>query len=74
VNLVSTRDWEKIGGKEAVHMKIADAACSEADLWNETMKMAQVLAEKDRKTYATIKSFMRPAVVSHYEKAKESYS
>lgn len=49
-----------VGGMEALKMKVADRIHPEATLLSEALAFAEVMAEKHRATYATIKRSLRP--------------
>ena len=49
----------RLGGGEALMMKIVSAVYPQKELFNKAMELAASLAEKDRKTYAHIKRGLR---------------
>ena len=55
----------RIGGKEALTMKIVSAIYPEETLNNKAMELAMSLAKKDRRTYAHIKRGLRQALVKY---------
>lgn len=55
---------KRLGGKEAAELKIVDEALPAEDLFNRAMELAQMLAQKDRKTYSLIKNGMRPQLMA----------
>ncbi|PKN70030.1 MAG: enoyl-CoA hydratase/isomerase family protein [Deltaproteobacteria bacterium HGW-Deltaproteobacteria-12] len=54
----------RIGGEEALKMKIVSAIYPEETLFPKALEMAQFLAQKNRKTYTIIKRGMRSNLVS----------
>jgi Delta3-Delta2-enoyl-CoA isomerase len=54
----------RVGGEEALKMKIISAIYSEDTLFPKALEMAQFLSLKDRKTYTKIKRGMRSNLVS----------
>jgi enoyl-CoA hydratase/carnithine racemase len=50
---------KRIGGKEALALKVVSAAFPEDILLNKAMELATQMAKKDRKTYTNIKHGMR---------------
>ena len=55
----------RVGGKEALTMKIVSAVYPEETLYDKAMELAMSLAKKDRRTYAQIKRGLRQALVKH---------
>jgi Delta3-Delta2-enoyl-CoA isomerase len=55
----------RIGGKEALTMKIVSAVCPEETLYDKAMELAMSLAKKDRRTYAHIKRGLRKTLVKY---------
>jgi enoyl-CoA hydratase/carnithine racemase len=55
----------RVGGKEALAMKIVSAAYPEGTLLDKAMEMATSLSKKDRMTYAQIKRGLRQALVKY---------
>jgi enoyl-CoA hydratase/carnithine racemase len=55
----------RIGGKEALTMKIVSAIYPEETLNNKAMELAMSLAKKDRRTYAHIKRGLRKSLVKY---------
>ena len=55
----------RIGGKEALTMKIVSAIYPEETLNDKAMELAIALAKKDRRTYAHIKRGLRGALVKY---------
>lgn len=55
---------KRIGGEEALKMKIVSAIYPEETLFPKALEMAHFLAQKDRKTYTIIKRGMRSNLVS----------
>ena len=49
----------KLGGEQAAEMQIVDGAYHIENLFDRAMEYAEMLAKKDRKTYAAIKRGMR---------------
>jgi enoyl-CoA hydratase/carnithine racemase len=49
----------RVGGTEALTMKIVSAIYPQEVLFDKAMELATSLAEKDRKTYANIKRGLR---------------
>lgn len=49
----------RVGGEQAAELKLVDGAYSEEDLIPKVMDYADMLARKDRKTYASIKRGIR---------------
>jgi enoyl-CoA hydratase/carnithine racemase len=56
---------KRVGGKEALTMKIVSAVYPEETLYNKAMELAMELAKKDRRTYAHIKRGLRQALVKY---------
>jgi len=54
----------RIGGEEALKMKVVYAICPEDTIFSQAMEMAQFLSKKDRKTYTAIKRNMRSNLVA----------
>lgn len=52
-----------VGGAEALQMKVADSIHSDTSLMPEAMAFAEMMAQKHRSTYSTIKRSLRPALV-----------
>ena len=50
---------KRVGGAEALKMKIVSAIYPEETLFPKALEMAKFLSQKDRKTYARIKRDMR---------------
>ena len=50
---------KRVGGKEALTMKIVSAVYPQEILFDKAMELATLLAKKDRKTYANIKRGLR---------------
>ena len=55
----------RVGGKEALAMKIVSAVYTEETLYDKSMALAIELAKKDRRTYAHIKRGLRQALVKY---------
>lgn len=55
---------KKIGGEEALKMKIVSAIYPADTLFAKAMEMAQFLSQKDRQTYNLIKRGMRNDLVA----------
>lgn len=55
----------RVGGKEALTMKIVSAIYPEETLYDKAMELAMSLAKKDRRTYAHIKRGLRQALVKY---------
>ncbi|MGZ3634522.1 MAG: enoyl-CoA hydratase/isomerase family protein [Syntrophales bacterium] len=55
----------RVGGKEALAMKIVSAVYPEETLYDKAMALATELAKKDRMTYAHIKRGLRQALVKY---------
>jgi enoyl-CoA hydratase/carnithine racemase len=55
----------RVGGKEALAMKIVSAVYPEETLYDKAMELAILLAKKDRRTYAHIKRGLRQALVKY---------
>ncbi len=53
-----------IGGEEALGMRVVDSIHSETGLFPEALAFAELMAQKHRATYGTIKHSLRPAVVA----------
>ena len=56
---------KRVGGKEALAMKIVSAVYPEETLYDKAMERAIALAKKDRRTYAHIKRGLREALVKY---------
>ena len=56
---------KRVGGKEALTMKIVSAVYPEETLYDKAMELAILLAKKDRRTYAHIKRGLRQALVKY---------
>jgi enoyl-CoA hydratase/carnithine racemase len=56
---------KRVGGKEALTMKIVSAVYPEETLYDKAMELAMSLARKDRMTYAHIKRGLRQALVKY---------
>ena len=56
---------KRVGGKEALTMKIVSAVYPEETLYDKAMELAIALAKKDRRTYAHIKRGLRGALVKY---------
>jgi enoyl-CoA hydratase/carnithine racemase len=56
---------KRVGGKEALTMKIVSAVYPDETLYNKAMELAMELAKKDRRTYAHIKRGLRQALVKY---------
>ena len=56
---------KRIGGKEALTMKIVSAVYPEETLFDKSMELATSLAKKDRRTYAHIKRGLRQSLVKY---------
>ncbi len=56
---------KRIGGKEALMMKLVSAVFPEETLYDKAMELAMSLAKKDRRTYAHIKRGLRQALVKY---------
>jgi enoyl-CoA hydratase/carnithine racemase len=56
---------KRVGGKEALTMKIVSAVYPEETLYDKAMEIAKLLAKKDRMTYAHIKRGLRQALVKY---------
>ena len=56
---------KRVGGKEALAMKIVSAVYPEETLYDKAMELAILLAKKDRRTYAHIKRGLRQALVKY---------
>ena len=56
---------KRVAGKEAVTMGIADGAYAEDELFDKAMDLAEMLATKDRKTYAAIKRGLKSQLLAH---------
>ncbi len=56
---------KRVGGKEALTMKIVSAVYPEDTLYDKAMELAMSLARKDRMTYAHIKRGLRQALVKY---------
>jgi len=54
----------KIGGGEAAQLQVVDRACEPDTLLNQCMELAQILAQKDRATYAHIKHGIREQLLA----------
>jgi Delta3-Delta2-enoyl-CoA isomerase len=61
-----------LGGEEAYARNVVDAIYPQATLAEETLKRAQTLASKHRRTYSKIKSGLRPEMVALAEQRKIS--
>jgi Delta3-Delta2-enoyl-CoA isomerase len=55
----------RVGGKEALAMKIVSAVYPEETLYDKAMELAILLAKKDRRTYAHIKRGLKQALVKY---------
>ncbi|MGO9136492.1 MAG: enoyl-CoA hydratase/isomerase family protein [Syntrophales bacterium] len=55
----------RVGGKEALAMKIVSAVYPEETLYDKSMALAKELAKKHRRTYAHIKRGLRQALVKY---------
>jgi enoyl-CoA hydratase/carnithine racemase len=55
---------KRVGGAEAAHMKLVDAAFPESELLPKAMELAGMLAQKDRVTYTNIKRGMRASLAA----------
>jgi Delta3-Delta2-enoyl-CoA isomerase len=55
----------RIGGKEALTMKIVSAVYPEETLYDKAMELAMSLAKKDRMTYTHIKRGLKQALVKY---------
>jgi Delta3-Delta2-enoyl-CoA isomerase len=55
---------KRIGGEEALKMKIVSAVYPEDTLFPKALELAKFLSQKDRKTYAKLKRDMRNNLVS----------
>ena len=55
----------RVGGKEALAMKIVSAVYPEETLYDKAMELAILLAKKDRRTYAHIKRGLRKSLVKY---------
>lgn len=53
-----------VGGLEAYRMKVADGIHSETALFPEALAFAEIMAEKHRATYTTIKRCLRPGLAT----------
>ena len=56
---------KRVGGKEALTMKIVSAVYPEETLFDKAVELATSLAKKDRRTYAHIKRGLREALVKY---------
>ena len=56
---------KRIGGKEALTMKIVSAVYPGETLFDKSMELATSLAKKDRRTYAHIKRGLRQSLVKY---------
>jgi enoyl-CoA hydratase/carnithine racemase len=56
---------KRVGGKEALTMKIVSAVYPEETLYDKAMELAIALSKKDRRTYAHIKRGLRGALVKY---------
>ncbi len=56
---------KRVGGKEALTMKIVSAVYPEETLYDKAMELAMSLARKDRMTYAHIKRGLKQALVKY---------
>ena len=56
---------KRVGGKEALTMKIVSAVYPEEALYDKAMELAIALSKKDRRTYAHIKRGLRGALVKY---------
>jgi Delta3-Delta2-enoyl-CoA isomerase len=56
---------KRVGGKEALTMKIVSAVYPEETLYDKAMELAIALSKKDRRTYAHIKRGLREALVKY---------
>ena len=56
---------KRVGGKEALTMKIVSAVYPDETLYDKAMELAMELAKKDRRTYAHIKRGLRQALVKY---------
>ncbi|HOW57525.1 MAG TPA: enoyl-CoA hydratase/isomerase family protein [Smithellaceae bacterium] len=54
---------KRVGGEEALKMKIVSAIYPETELFPKALELAKFLAQKDRKTYAKLKTGMRGHLV-----------
>ena len=55
---------KRVGGEEAMKMKIVSGAYPEGELFPKSMELAKFLAQKDRKTYTKLKRDMRCNLVA----------
>lgn len=62
---------KRIGGVEAQEKKIVMAAYPQAELWDNTMEWARMLAKKNRQTYTTIKCNMKPRLMEYWKNWQE---
>jgi len=53
---------KRVGGEEALKMKVVSAIYPGDILFNKAMEMAQFLSQKDRKTYTLLKRNMRSSL------------
>ena len=56
---------KRVGGKEALTMKIVSAVYPEETLYDKAMELAMSLARKDRMTYTNIKRGLKQALVKY---------
>lgn len=56
---------KRVGGKDALTMKIVSAVYPEETLYDKAMELAIALSKKDRRTYAHIKRGLRGALVKY---------
>jgi len=56
---------KRVGGREALAMKIVSAVYPEETLYDKAMELAIELAKKDRRTYAHIKRGLRQSLVKY---------
>jgi len=56
---------KRVGGKEALAMKIVSAVYPEETLFHKAVELATSLAKKDRRTYAQIKRGLRQSLVKY---------
>ncbi len=55
---------KRVGGEEALALKIVDQVCSADELDARALDMAKLLAEKDRATYTRLKRDMHPELTA----------
>jgi enoyl-CoA hydratase/carnithine racemase len=59
---------KRIGGGEAAELGVVDGAYPQGILFEKSVELARMLAEKDRNTYGTIKRNMRRRLISNGNK------